>query len=46
MQTRRPVAVDIFAGAGGLSEGFLAAGINVAVAVEQGVDHNSGNLIC
>ena len=29
-----PVAVDIFAGAGGLSEGLLSAGIHVAVAVE------------
>jgi DNA (cytosine-5)-methyltransferase 1 len=35
MQTSRPVAVDLFAGAGGLGEGFLAAGINVAVAVEH-----------
>lgn len=30
-----PVAVDVFAGAGGLSEGLLAAGFNVAVAVER-----------
>ncbi|MGA2061963.1 MAG: DNA cytosine methyltransferase [Thermoguttaceae bacterium] len=30
-----PVAIDLFSGAGGLSEGLLAAGINVAVAVEN-----------
>src|SRR5437016_5339622 len=29
-----PVAVDLFAGAGGLSEGLLAAGIHVAASVE------------
>lgn len=29
------VAVDLFSGAGGLSEGFAAAGIHVAVAVEK-----------
>ena len=30
-----PVAIDLFAGAGGLSEGLQAAGINVAVAFEK-----------
>lgn len=29
-----PVAIDLFSGAGGLSEGLLSAGVNVAVAVE------------
>jgi len=29
-----PVAIELFSGAGGLSDGLLAAGINVAVAVE------------
>lgn len=32
---KSPVAIDLFSGAGGLSEGLLAAGINVAVAVEN-----------
>src|SRR5262245_43171049 len=30
-----PVAIDLFAGAGGLSEGLMAAGVNVAVALEK-----------
>jgi len=54
MQTRRPVAVDIFAGAGGLAEGFLAAGIDVAVAVEHHIhaaltnafNHSNCSVIC
>ena len=33
--TNQPTAVDLFAGAGGLAEGLLAAGIDVAVAVES-----------
>jgi DNA (cytosine-5)-methyltransferase 1 len=32
---KRPVAVDLFSGAGGLAEGLAWAGINVAVAVEK-----------
>ena len=54
MQTNRPVAVDIFAGAGGLAEGFLAAGIDVAVAVEHhphaaltnAFNHSDCSVIC
>lgn len=54
MQTNRAVAVDIFAGAGGLAEGFLAAGIDVAVAVEHhphaaltnAVNHSDCSVIC
>ena len=33
-----PIAIDLFSGAGGLSEGLLASGINVAVAVERHPD--------
>ena len=32
---KTPTAVDIFSGAGGLTEGFLAAGINVVLSVEK-----------
>lgn len=32
---RRPVAVDLFAGAGGLGSGFGAGGFRIALAVEQ-----------
>lgn len=35
----KPVAVELFAGAGGLAKGFSKAGYNIAVAVEQ--DRNS-----
>ncbi len=34
MQPRRPVGVDLFAGAGGMSLGFEQAGFDVAAAVE------------
>lgn len=33
--SERPIAVDLFSGAGGFAEGLLAAGVRVAVAVEK-----------
>ncbi|NET54672.1 MAG: DNA cytosine methyltransferase [Symploca sp. SIO2E6] len=38
-QPRRPVAIDLFAGAGGFSLGIEQAGFDVAVAVEQDPIH-------
>lgn len=54
MTRNRPVGIDIFSGAGGLAEGFLAAGINVAVAVEKhphaalthAFNHPSTSVLC
>lgn len=43
MSRQRPVAIDLFSGAGGLSEGLLAAGFDVAVAVEK---HPHAALTC
>lgn len=39
MTTRRPVAIDLFSGAGGLSLGFEAAGFDVLAAVEYDAVH-------
>lgn len=43
MDRSRPVAIDVFCGAGGLSEGLLSAGFNVAVAIEK---HPHAALTC
>jgi DNA (cytosine-5)-methyltransferase 1 len=39
--SRRPVAVDLFAGAGGFSLGIEQAGFDVGVAVEQDPVHGA-----
>ena len=36
---KRPIAVDLFCGAGGLSLGFEQAGFNIAAAVERDPIH-------
>lgn len=41
---RRPVAIDLFAGAGGLSLGFEAAGFDVLAAVEYDAVHAATHL--
>jgi DNA (cytosine-5)-methyltransferase 1 len=54
MGLENPIAVDLFCGAGGLSEGLLAAGIDVVVGVERHPDaaltcamnHPSTHVIC
>jgi DNA (cytosine-5)-methyltransferase 1 len=35
MAASRPVVIDVFSGAGGLAEGLLAAGLDIAVAIEK-----------
>jgi DNA (cytosine-5)-methyltransferase 1 len=54
MPTDRPVAIDLFSGAGGLGEGMLAAGIDVKAAIEKhphpaltcAFNHASTTVIC
>lgn len=43
-QVRRPVAIDLFSGAGGLSLGFEAAGFDVVAAVEYDPVHAATHL--
>ena len=43
MANSQPIAVDLFAGAGGLSQGLLEAGFDVRVGVE--VDHEAATTL-
>jgi DNA (cytosine-5)-methyltransferase 1 len=35
MELQQPVAIDLFSGAGGMSTGFMKAGINIKLAIEK-----------